>query len=29
MNILKAYIFMMLGMFIGMGVYSWIEFLSK
>jgi hypothetical protein len=29
MNILKAYIFITLGMFIGMGVYSWIEFLSK
>ena len=29
MNILKAYIFITFGMFIGMGVYSWIEFLSK
>ena len=29
MNILKAYIFITLGVFIGMGVYSWIEFLSK
>jgi hypothetical protein len=29
MNLLKAYIFITLGMFIGMGVYSWIEFLSK
>jgi hypothetical protein len=29
MNILKAYIFIALGMFIGMGVYSWIEILSK
>jgi len=29
MKIAKAYFFITLGMFIGMGIYSWIEFLSK